>query len=265
MLGRTRFAPAPPDLCCCSSSLVRSRWSLGSAYWQVLERDRLVPLPPPDHDSDRDAEPARRHLRSERDRRPRHARSTRAAGRRARSSSRRTERRATATELVRFFDLDETETATLREKLASSSRTWSFATDLEPYDGRPDPRRAGQRPAVRALALEPEPRRVYPQAGGGPDTTPGGAAARVRQSRRASASTAWSSATRRPLPGRRGSSWRIATRAAARSSSGPIVESAGAPGKDLRLTIDAGPAAARSSRSSWRPGSPTRPSACRLS
>jgi len=80
------------------------------------------------------------------------------------------QRRATVAELARLFDLDEATTVELREKLASSSRylvirhgldrTMADRIRAELANGR-----------LFALSLEPEPERVYPQAGGGKDTT----------------------------------------------------------------------------------------------
>jgi cell division protein FtsI/penicillin-binding protein 2 len=80
------------------------------------------------------------------------------------------QRRATVTELARLFELDETTTTALREKLASSSRylvirhgldrTMADRIRAELANGR-----------LFGLSLEPEPERVYPQTGGGKDTT----------------------------------------------------------------------------------------------
>jgi cell division protein FtsI/penicillin-binding protein 2 len=80
------------------------------------------------------------------------------------------QRRATAAELARLFELDETATVELREKLASSSRyliirhgldrTMADRIRAELANGR-----------LFGLSLEPEPERVYPQGGGGRGTT----------------------------------------------------------------------------------------------
>jgi cell division protein FtsI/penicillin-binding protein 2 len=82
------------------------------------------------------------------------------------------QRRATVAELARLFELDEAAAVALREKLASSSRyliirhgldrTMADRIRAELANGR-----------VFALSLEPEPERVYPQSGGGKDTTLG--------------------------------------------------------------------------------------------
>ena len=62
----------------------------------------------------------------------------------------------------------------------------------------------------------------------------------VSSTAKAAASTASSSNTRRRWPASHGSSSRNATPAARRCSSEAVVSQAGAPGTDLRLTIDAG-------------------------
>ena len=93
---------------------------------------------------------------------------------------------------------------------------------------------------IEAVTLEPEPVRVYPHEGGGPEFDARRAAPRLRQPRR-----------RRPvrrravLPGR---SWPAVRRIvhAQRDVSGrpipdtAVVEDPGTPGEDIRLTIDAG-------------------------
>lgn len=80
------------------------------------------------------------------------------------------QRRTTVAELARLFELDDAATVDLREKLASSSRyvvlrhgldrTMADQIRAEVANGR-----------LFALSLEAEPERVFPQSGGGKDTT----------------------------------------------------------------------------------------------
>jgi cell division protein FtsI/penicillin-binding protein 2 len=80
------------------------------------------------------------------------------------------ERRATVAELARLFELDEAATLALRDKLASDSRYLLIRHGLDRTMA--DRIRAGLAGGrLFALSLEPEPERVYPQAGGGKDTT----------------------------------------------------------------------------------------------
>lgn len=80
------------------------------------------------------------------------------------------QRRATVAELARLFELDDAATLDLREKLASSSRYLVLRHGLERTMA--DRIRAGlSNGRLYALSLEPEPERVYPQGGGGKDTT----------------------------------------------------------------------------------------------
>jgi len=80
------------------------------------------------------------------------------------------QRRATVAELARLFELDDAATIALREKLASSSRYLIIRHGLDRTMA--DRIRAGlSNGRLYALSLEPEPERVYPQGGGGKDTT----------------------------------------------------------------------------------------------
>jgi len=80
------------------------------------------------------------------------------------------QRRATVAELARLFELDDSATIALREKLASSSRYLIIRHGLDRTMA--DRIRAGlSNGRLYALSLEPEPERVYPQGGGGKDTT----------------------------------------------------------------------------------------------
>ena len=80
------------------------------------------------------------------------------------------ERRATVAELARLFELDDAATLALREKLASDSRYLVIRHGLDRTMG--DRIRAGvANGRMFALSLEPEPERVYPQTGGGRETT----------------------------------------------------------------------------------------------
>ncbi len=80
------------------------------------------------------------------------------------------ERRATVAELARLLELDEAATLALRDKLASDSRYLVIRHGLDRTMA--DRIRAGLAGGrLFALSLEPEPERVYPQAGGGKDTT----------------------------------------------------------------------------------------------
>jgi cell division protein FtsI/penicillin-binding protein 2 len=80
------------------------------------------------------------------------------------------QRRTTVAELARLFELDEAATVDLREKLASSSRYLVLRHGLERAIA--DQIRAEvANGRLFALSLEPEPERVYPQPGGGKDTS----------------------------------------------------------------------------------------------
>jgi cell division protein FtsI (penicillin-binding protein 3) len=80
------------------------------------------------------------------------------------------ERRATVAELARLFELDDATTLALREKLASDSRYLVLRHGLDRTMA--DRIRAGvANRRMFDLSLEPEPERVFPQVGGGRDTT----------------------------------------------------------------------------------------------
>ena len=188
-------------------------------------------------------EPTRRgdDLRPERHRRPRHDRRARPARRRHRQADRPSSGAQTGDELVRILGLD----AGRRGRAARQARERQayviLAREIEPAIADADPGRALPSGRIVGITLEPEPMRVYPQAGGGPDSTLAAHLLGLRQPRRARASTASSRPTRTRSPARRGSS--VAERDAngrpllgpGRSRRGP-----GVPGQDLRLTIDAG-------------------------
>ena len=80
------------------------------------------------------------------------------------------QRHATVAELTRLLGLDDAAAIALRDKLASKSRylVIQHGIDRQLADRI---RAALDNHQVFGLALEPEPERVYPQAGGGPDTT----------------------------------------------------------------------------------------------
>jgi cell division protein FtsI/penicillin-binding protein 2 len=80
------------------------------------------------------------------------------------------ERRATVADLARLFELDDAATLALREKLASDSRYLVIRHGLD-RTMADRIRAAVANGRMFALTLEPEPERVYPQTGGGRDTT----------------------------------------------------------------------------------------------
>ena len=148
------------------------------------------------------------------------------------------QRRATAAELARLFELDEVAELELREKLATSSRYLILRHGLDRTMA--DRIRAGlSNGRLYALSLEPEPQRVYPQGGGGKDTT---LAAQLLGfvNRDGVGQYGIEQHYQDTLAG----SPRIVV--ADRDASGrPVLELAtvrqpGVPGTDLRLTIDAG-------------------------
>jgi cell division protein FtsI/penicillin-binding protein 2 len=148
------------------------------------------------------------------------------------------ERRATVTELARLFELDDAATIALREKLASSSRYLIIRHGLERTMA--DRIRAGMaNRRLFALSLEPEPERVYPQGGGGKDTSlaahllgfvnrDGVGQYGVEQEYQA----ALGGSPRVVVADRDATGRAVLERA--------VVSQAGVPGTDLRLTIDAG-------------------------
>ena len=148
------------------------------------------------------------------------------------------ERKATVAELARLLELDEPATVALRDKLAGDSKYLILQRGLD-REQADRIRSAIDAKRVFALSLESEPERVYPQQGGGPDSTlaaqllgfvnrEGGGQYGIEQ--------AWQDT----LAG----SPRIVM--ADRDPTGranfddAIVAQAGLPGTDIRLTIDAG-------------------------
>ena len=80
------------------------------------------------------------------------------------------ERAKTADELIRMLRLDETAAKTLRTNLATDKAYMIIARDVVPsMSERIREALAGGR--ISHVSLEPEPVRVYPQEGGGPDST----------------------------------------------------------------------------------------------
>lgn len=148
------------------------------------------------------------------------------------------ERRATVAELTRLFELDEAASLALREKLASSSRYLVIRHGLERTLA--DRIRTGlANGRLFALSLEPEPERVYPQAGGGKGTT---LAAHLLGF--VNRDGVGQYGVEQAYQGALGGSPRVVI--ADRDAAGrPVLERAnvtetGVPGTDLRLTIDAG-------------------------
>ena len=81
-------------------------------------------------------------------------------------------RTRTSDELIRILKLDEAGAATLREKLASARPYIVVARGIEPSVAERI-RQALRDKRIAHVALEAEPERVYPQAGGGPESTLG--------------------------------------------------------------------------------------------
>ena len=79
-------------------------------------------------------------------------------------------RTKTGNELVRLLKLEEAEAATLREKLASERPYIVIARGIEPSVAERI-RQALRDERIVHVALEAEPERVYPQSGGGPEST----------------------------------------------------------------------------------------------
>ena len=80
------------------------------------------------------------------------------------------EREKTARELIRMLRLDETAAETLRANLASDKAYVIVARDVMPSVSERI-REAVAAGRIAHVSLEPEPVRVYPQEGGGPDST----------------------------------------------------------------------------------------------
>jgi Cell division protein FtsI/penicillin-binding protein 2 len=126
-----------------------------------------------DDDPCRRADPSRRHLRSDRDdpagndRRPRSARrGSRPAG--AGLGPSHPDRRPAHQDPRN--SVDPAEVTSLREKLDSGKPYVVLARGIEPSVAERI-RQAMRDQRIFNIALEPEPERVYPQAGGGPDST----------------------------------------------------------------------------------------------
>jgi len=147
-------------------------------------------------------------------------------------------RRATVAELTRILGLDEAAAVAIRDRLASNAKYLILRYGLERAVA--DQIRdaiAGKR--VFGLSLEPEPERVYPQVGGGPDST---LAAHILGfvNREGTGQYGVEQAYQATLAGEP----RVVV--TQRDASGqPIIDEAtvsesGMPGTDLRLTIDAG-------------------------
>lgn len=145
------------------------------------------------------------------------------------------QRRQTGDELIRILKLDDADAAALRLKLSSGKAYIILDRGIEPSVA--DQIRAevadGQ---LVGISLEPEPLRVYPQAGGGPDST---LAAQLIGfvNRDGQGQYGVEQAYQDSLAG--------TPRVAVQTIGQPIAQtadatSAGAPGQDLRLTIDAG-------------------------
>jgi cell division protein FtsI/penicillin-binding protein 2 len=141
-----------------------------AAYWQVLDRDRLV-LAAADQTTVRIETPSQRG--DVYDRSGTVILATTVQRERlvvAPYLLSPDERRATVAELARLFELDENATLALREKLASDSRYLVLRHGLDRTTA--DRIRAGvANGRMFALSLEPEPERVYPQVGGGRETS----------------------------------------------------------------------------------------------
>ncbi len=147
-------------------------------------------------------------------------------------------RRSTVLELSRILALDETESAALRDRMTGTARYVILRHGLDRTTADRI-RSAIDAKRVFGLTLEPEPERVYPQVGGGPGST---LAAHLVGfvNREGSGQYGIEQYYQATLAGEP----RIVV--AQRDASGlpmledAVVSQAGAPGTDLRLTIDAG-------------------------
>src|SRR6478752_781631 len=147
-------------------------------------------------------------------------------------------RRSTVLELSRILALDETESAALRDRMTGTARYVILRHGLDRTTADRI-RSAIDAKRVFGLTLEPEPERVYPQVGGGPGST---LAAHLIGfvNREGSGQYGIEQYYQATLAGEP----RIVV--AQRDAGGlpmledAVVSQAGAPGTDLRLTIDAG-------------------------
>ena len=147
-------------------------------------------------------------------------------------------RRSTVLELSRILALDETASAALRDRMSGTARYIILRHGLDRTTADRI-RSAMDAKQVFGLSLEPEPERVYPQVGGGPGST---LAAHLIGfvNREGSGQYGIEQYYQATLAGEP----RIVV--AQRDASGlpmledAVVSQAGAPGTDLRLTIDAG-------------------------
>ncbi len=148
------------------------------------------------------------------------------------------QRRQTGDELIRILELDVDAAAALRERLASGKAYIILTRDVEPKTA--DRIRAAiTSRRVVGISLEPEPVRIYPQGGGGPDSS---LAAHLLGfvNREGTGQYGIEAAYQEILAG----TPRVTT--AKRDAFGRAipetaeVTEAGLPGQDLRTTIDAG-------------------------
>jgi cell division protein FtsI/penicillin-binding protein 2 len=147
-------------------------------------------------------------------------------------------RRATVAELTRILGLDEAAAVAIRDRLASNAKYLILRYGLERAVADQIRDAIGGK-RVFGLSLEPEPERVYPQVGGGPDST---LAAHILGfvNREGTGQYGVEQAYQATLAGEP----RVVV--TQRDASGqPIIDEAtvsqsGMPGTDLRLTIDAG-------------------------
>jgi cell division protein FtsI/penicillin-binding protein 2 len=147
-------------------------------------------------------------------------------------------RTRTGSELIELLGLDEEAAATLRANLATDKPYVVVARGIEPATSERI-REALRADRIEHVSLEPEPVRVYPQAGGGPESTlaahmlgfvnrEGVGQYGVEQYYQSSlAGTPRVAIARRDITGR------------ALTDTATVSES-GIPGADIRLTIDAG-------------------------
>ena len=147
-------------------------------------------------------------------------------------------RRTTVLELTRILELDEVAAAALRDRMTGTSRYVILRHGLDRTTADRI-RSAIAAKRVFGLSLEPEPERVYPQFGGGPGSTlaahllgfvnrEGGGQYGVEQQYQATLA-----GEPRVVVAQRDASGQAMLDEA-------VVSQAGAPGTDLRLTIDAG-------------------------